>query len=94
MGEKAGAMARPTSASTDLSLSSLPKVPSVPTAVEEVEHQHHGDDDPAGLEDEALEALPGVDQEALEGGQVVGRQFHDEVGAGAGEQGASSQGRR
>ena len=33
MGEKAGAMPRPTSLSTEVSLSSLPKLPSVPRAL-------------------------------------------------------------
>jgi hypothetical protein len=46
MGEKAGAMARPTSASMDRLAVLVAEGAVGAHGVEEIEHQHHGDDDP------------------------------------------------
>ena len=56
-------------------------------AVQQPHHEHHRHDEAPRAPEEAREALPGVEEDVLQAGTVVGRQFHDEVRRFAAEEG-------
>ncbi len=78
IGASAGVSALPASASTDRSRVLVAERAVGADRTKEAEDDDDGDDDPPGADGKCLQPIPGANRQALERGQVIGRQLHDE----------------